>query len=296
MMQLREILCPTDRSDTSVRALDYAVMLAGWYDASVTALEVVWPSVPPVSTSVPPVLTPDQLRGFQEEFEQFVRSRVHGAARVRGLLVQGQTVPQILHQARELSADLVVLGTHGHSGFERFILGSVTEKVLRRAPCPVLTIPPAAPDAPATPRSFESILCAVDFSPSSLEALQYALLLAQESGRRLTLLHVFDWDEDRLLPEQFDRETRDIRREHRQETLNRLHELVGDEARIWCSCRELTGTGRPHEEIVRTAAAVQADLVVIGAHGRRVADLLFFGSTTNQVVRHATCPVLTIRA
>src|SRR5690606_29197132 len=121
----------------------------------------------------------------------------------------------------------------------------------------------------------------IDFSPSSLEALEYALLLAEESGKRLTLLHVFDWDEDRLMPEQFDKATRDIRQEHREATLARLRALVPDDAREWCDCRELTATGRPHEEVVLTAASERADLIVMGAHGRRAAEVLLFGSTTN---------------
>lgn len=295
MVEIRHILCPVDRSDTSARALDYGLMLAGWYGAAVTAFEVIWVSVPPVSSSAQPVLGPRQLEAFAADLHAFVAARTPMGAGVTTRIGQGPVVTAILHEARSLPADLIVMGTHGHSGFERFLLGSVAEKTLRKATCPVLTIPPAAPDAPARPRPFESILCAIDFSPASLKALDYAVLLAEESGKRLTLVHVFDWDEDRLLPEQFDKATRDIRDEHRQATLEKLRALVPEEVRVWCDCQEMTATGRPHEEVVLAAAGLNADLIVMGAHGRRAADLLLLGSTTNQVVRHATCPVLTIR-
>lgn len=297
MVEIRRILCPVDRSETSGRALDYALMLSRWYDASLTAIEVIWISVPPTTgASAPPVLSAAQLAEFSRELSRFVEARTPAGYPVSTRIEHGPVVRQILHDALELPADLIVMGTHGHGGFERLLLGSVTEKVLRKAPCPVLTVPPAAPDAPESPQPFQSIVCAVDFSPSSLKALDYALLLAQESGRRLIVLHVFDWEEDQLKPPAFDQEARSLRREHQQDVLQKLHDAVPADARDWCECRELTTIGRPHEEIVRVAKAEGADLIVIGAHGRRVADLFLFGSTTNQVVRHATCPVLTIRS
>jgi nucleotide-binding universal stress UspA family protein len=295
MIEIRRILCPVDRSATSARALDYGLMLAGWYAASLTALEVIWVNVPPVSSSAQPVLSPAQLDSFAADLKTFVDARTPTGTSATTKIGQGPVVTAILHEARALPADLIVMGTHGHSGVERFLLGSVAEKTLPKATCPVLTIPPAAADAPSAPQPFQSILCAIDFSPASLEALEYALHLAEESGKRLTLLHVFDWDEDRLMPAQFDTDTRDIRREHRDATVERLRALVPAEARTWCDCRELTATGRPHEEVVLAAAGEGADLIVMGAHGRRASDVLLFGSTTNQVVRHATCPVLTIR-
>jgi len=295
MIEIRHILCPVDRSEPSARALDYGLMLAGWYHASLTALEVIWVTLPPISSSIQPVLLPADLESVAADLRHFVTTRPPATTNVHTKIGHGPIASAIEHEARALPADLIVMGTHGHSGLQRFLLGSVAERTLRMVTCPVLTIPPAAPDAPTTPRPFQSILCAIDFSPSSLAALTYALLLAEEAGKRITLLHVFDWDEDRLVPEQFDRATGDIRREHREVTIERLRALVPAGAREWCDCRQLTATGRPHEEVVLAAAAEGADLIVIGAHGRRAKDALHFGSTTNQVLRHATCPVLTIK-
>lgn len=295
MVQIQKILCPVDQSEASGRALDYALMLSRWYDASLTAVEVAWAGLPSVSTVAPTVLTPEYLQESAEALQRFVGARA-GDVAVTTKLVHGQVVANVIDEARSLPADLIVLGTHGRGGFERFMLGSVTEKVLRKAPCPVLTVPPAAPGAPDVPQPFKAIICAVDFSPSSLTALEYAVLLAGESGKRLILLHVFDWDEERVVPDLFDQQTSAMREEHRRTTLERMRALVPDSTRVWCECRELTATGRPHEKVVEVASDEGADLIVMGVHGRRIANLLLFGSTTNQVVRHAACPVLTVRA
>jgi nucleotide-binding universal stress UspA family protein len=85
---------------------------------------------------------------------------------------------------------LIVMGTHGTSGFQHLVLGSVTERVLRKAACPVLTVPPRAHATSRIP--FSRLLCAIDFSESSLVALQFALSLAEESDARLTMLHVLE--------------------------------------------------------------------------------------------------------
>jgi nucleotide-binding universal stress UspA family protein len=98
----------------------------------------------------------------------------------------------ILEEAQLMAADLIVLGTHGRSGIDRVLLGSVTEKVLRKATCAVMTVPPA--DHTAAPaRAGRTIICAVDFSPASIKALSYALSLGQEFEATVLLTHIIDW-------------------------------------------------------------------------------------------------------
>ena len=95
---------------------------------------------------------------------------------------EGNTAAEVVARASAMPSDLIVMGTHGRAGFERVVLGSVTEKVLRRAPCPVLTVPRNVADAvPAPPVLFTRIVCAVDFSDCSIHALNYAMSLAQEA-------------------------------------------------------------------------------------------------------------------
>jgi nucleotide-binding universal stress UspA family protein len=80
------------------------------------------------------------------------------------------------------------------------------------------------------------------------------------------------------------------------EALKRFRALLPDDAATWCRPHTILATGKPYREILRVAREQDAHLIVMGVHGRGTVDRLFFGSTTNQVVRAATCPVLTLRA
>ena len=141
MTAIRKILCPVDRSETSARALDYGLMLAGWYGASVTALEIIWRNLPPVSSSAQPTLSPEQLESFAADLRQFTEARARASGvEVTPRVGQGPVVTAILHEARALPADLIVVGTHGRGGLSELLLGSVAHKVVRSAPCPVLTV------------------------------------------------------------------------------------------------------------------------------------------------------------
>jgi nucleotide-binding universal stress UspA family protein len=184
------------------------------------------------------------------------------------------------------------MGTHGLSGFERFMLGSVAEKVLRKATCPVMTVPPASVTATKIP--YARLLCPVDFSDSSLAALRFAYSLAQEANANLTILHVFDWPvDDELLVERFD--ASEFRRHVEEGARKRLEALVTEEVRQWCTPSTKMAYGKPYREILAEAEREGADLIVIGVRGRNPLDVTVFGSTTNQVVRRASCPVLTLR-
>ena len=219
------------------------------------------------------------------------------------MIREGDAVGEILSQATDMKADLLVMGTHGRSGFERLLLGSVTEKMLRKASCPVLTVPRRHPDAvPATPVLFKQILCPVDFSDCSMQALNYAMSLAQEADAHLTVLHVIG-DELEVTPDAYgaiimnDLESlADFRRRHEDDARKRLER---GRARVGCRVLQCGDDGveggKPSREILRVAAEQQTDLIVVGVQGRGAADLMFFGSTTNHVVREATCPVLTVR-
>lgn len=141
MPAIRQVLCPLDLSETASTAFDYATTIARWYDAQVTVLEMVWvgvPTVPPASA--PLVLTNALLKDFSSELQQFVDERHVKGVNVATLVREGPVVAGILEQARAITADLIVMGTHGRTGVARLLLGSVAEQVVRLAPCPVLTI------------------------------------------------------------------------------------------------------------------------------------------------------------
>jgi nucleotide-binding universal stress UspA family protein len=185
------------------------------------------------------------------------------------------------------------MGTHGRRGFRRLLLGSVTETVLHEAPCPVLTVPPHAPKD-GRRVIFREILCPVDFSPSSLQALDFALDLARRSNGRVTLLNVVEWlaEESAMLAAPFD--GTDVRDHIRQEAEQRLRTLAA-EATTADEIQNVVTFGRAPREILRAADAKPPDVIVMGAQGRGGVGLALFGSTTQQVVRAASSPVLTVR-
>ena len=296
---LRKILAPTDFSTFSDHALDHALALAHWYGARVTVLHVVpvEPVLPPYAEFPEPVrLQPAERDRMLGEITRFVGTHRVPGVPVDTALEEGNVVAEILQRAGALPADLIVLGTHGRSGFERMMLGSVAERVLRKAACPVLTVPRRVGSAsPTAPAVFTRILCPVDFSPSSMRAIDYAVSLAEEAGGRLTLLHVLEWFSEDEPREHGHFSVPEYRRYMQQDARTRLQKAVPDEARLWCEPEEVLDAGKPSQQILRTAAERSADLIVMGVAGHNPLNLALFGSTAQRVVREATCPVLTIR-
>jgi nucleotide-binding universal stress UspA family protein len=299
MVEIRRILCPIDFSEPAGHALEHAVAVARWYESAITALHVMYLMVPPQ----PPVLstefskaalpTEEERQNLAAELRDWLKPANRAGVKTDVLIDEGNAATRILERAASLRADLIVMGTHGLSGFERLMMGSVTEKVLRKARCPVMTVPPASVTTAKVP--YTRLLCPVDFSDSSLAALRFAFSLAKESDAHLTILHAFDWPpDDDLLLERFD--APEFRREVESQACRRLEALVTDEVRVWCKPATKICYGKPYRQILEVAARDQSDLVIIGVRGRNPLDLAVFGSTTNHVVRQASCPVLTIRA
>jgi nucleotide-binding universal stress UspA family protein len=302
MVAIQRILCPVDFSDASQHAIEHAIAMARWSNASISALHVLSPAFMPVS-SLPPLAGPgpdDDLTRLRAETAACFETAGAEGVRVDVLVDVGQPARHILDRAETLPADMIVMGTHGASGFEHLVLGSVTEKVLRKARCPVLTVPPRTHAVSKLP--FRHLLCPVDFSDSSLEALELALALAAGSSSMLTLLHVIEWPweeppppvSSELPPEQA-AALAEYRRYVEKSAMARLDTLTPHEAQNRCDVARRVVHGKSHVQILRVATEVDADLIVMGVHGRNVADVMLFGSTTNQVVRRAACPVLTLR-
>jgi nucleotide-binding universal stress UspA family protein len=304
MIQIQRILCPVDFSDCSRRALDHAVALATWYDATVTVFHVCAP-VPISAYATVASMMPSSLVGGEDQNE--VRKALETFAAVDGTsapieldIGEGDAAKEIVAKAAAAQTSLIVLGTHGRSGFERLMLGSVTEKVLRKAGCPVLTVPPRVTDAAPMPSvTFKRILCAIDFGECSMRALEYAMSLAQEASARLTVLHVVEplpnvpiEDEGALASIKTVREYIAAAKEEGRELLKRA---VPDQVRAYCEVETVQTIGTPYREILRLGAEQAADVIVLGVHGRGAVDMMLFGSTAQHVVRQAGCPVLTLR-
>jgi nucleotide-binding universal stress UspA family protein len=300
MIEIRRILCPTDLSEIAPRAFDHAMALARFYQAEIELAyvhEALLPgplaAAPHAASSVLDPQARERLLGALFTLAAPARSV---GIRVNAAVFEGRVVGEILGRARSWPADVLVMGTHGRGGFERWVLGSVTEKVLRQSPCPVLTVPPPAEGLrPAGSVLFEQIVCPVDFSGPSLAALHHALRLAEESAAEITVLHVLEWlAEEEAGATAFGFDVPEFRRHLERDAWERICTLVPAEVRDWCRPREEVVGGRPWREILRVAEQRQADLVVMGVRGRNPVDLALFGSTTHHVVRGAGCPVLVV--
>lgn len=286
MIEFKHILCPVDFSDTSARALTYAAAFAAWYEAKLTVLHVA------TSFEVSPTPIGDDagtpLRGSREGIIARLRASIEqvgaSALNARPLAQEGIATELIVSCGAAMKADLLVLGTHGLGGVRRLILGSVTETVMRTLTCPVLTVPPLAPATAPRPILFRKILCPIDYSPSSLKALEYALALGRQADGRVTVLHALESAEPEGLLEPSVLEWQ------------RLKAQLSGESQQWCEIDMVVASNRASEEIVRRASGSDADLIVMGAQGSRGVQLMLYGSTTHHVVRAASCPVLTVRA
>ncbi len=143
MLVIQHILCPVDFSETSDRALEYALALAERLGAAVTVLHVY--QLPTYALAdgtleLPPYLADELKKRLAERLEQLVRGKANTALETRSKLSEGIPYAEILRAAKEEGADLIVLGTHGRTGLSHMLIGSVAERVVRASAVPVLTI------------------------------------------------------------------------------------------------------------------------------------------------------------
>ncbi len=293
MLQIKRILCPIDFSDFSTHAFDYAVSLARHYGAELYAQHVVQPIVSAYAQAT----VPNEVRTFVGDMrgkaaarlEQFVASRRFEGKTPRVVITDGGPSDAILSLAKSSAIDLIVMGTHGRRGFDRLMLGSVTEAVLHKAECPVLVIRKplrdfVSPDSQSDPVKLKKILFCADFSPSSARALDYALSLATEYGAELSPLHVLpNLPSEGELPATI------------SEAVQKLGAMIPAEASEWCKVKPAVRVGKPYQEIIQFAIENESDLIVMGASGHNAFDRAMFGSTTHRVIQFGSAPVLCVR-
>jgi nucleotide-binding universal stress UspA family protein len=302
MIKIERILCAVDFSEFSRHALDQAIAIAHLYAGCVTALHVFPVAIPAdpfagLPEFQPFALTDRHRAHLLKQLSAFATAEGAETRRITVALREGVDIhAEILEAADQMKPDLIVMGTHGRSGFQHLMLGSVAEKVLRKARCPVLTVPRRAPDAvSAGPAPFTRILCGIDFSDCSMAALEYAASLASESGARLDVISVVQlipmYDMTGAAPLYYPGLLNDVKADISAQLDHVLANAVSG-----VPVDRFVTAGTPHREIVRVASERNADLVVLGAQSHGAIDHAFFGSTTNHVVRQASCPVLTVRS
>lgn len=285
---ISNILYLTDFSEPSEAALPFAVSIAREYGAKVYAFHVLIPAVYSYTTPETAAASLDAQEDDAQVNMQRVNSQLAGLP--HEVLVERNTGvwPAIEAAIKEYAIDLIVVGTHGRTGAQKLLLGSVAEEIFRRSHVPVLTIGPFEKRGAHRSARFRHVLFATDFSDESLAAAGYALSMAQENEARLTLLHVLK--EEQAL----DKATED-----RIANANfRLREIVPPVAESWCRPDAVVRFGKAADRILEVAKERDADLIVLGVRGHRGlpgADTHLERATAHKVVAHAPCPVLTVR-
>jgi nucleotide-binding universal stress UspA family protein len=298
MVTIERVICPIDLSEHSARALRHGAAWAKYYDARLHVLHVAPLPQPLLSPAgVFAALPMRPLEDIKAEVHHFVADTLgddHDAiANAIVDVVQGQTAGAIVDASSQAHA-LLVMGTHGWSGLDRLLLGSVAERVAHLTHCPLLVVPPDA-QSPPSGAAVRQVLCAVDLRPSSLAGMRYGLSLAQEVKARIELLTVIEGPGEgvvrellRALPPENDR--------GRHAALEELRERVPEDARAWCEVQENVIMGRPAEVLLRRAEELEADLIVMGTGDRPHLHGAWLGSTTGRILRQAHCPVLIVPA
>jgi nucleotide-binding universal stress UspA family protein len=268
------ILVPIDFSEVSADALRTANLLRGRCGhANVVAVYANWFEAPPYFTS-------SRLDELQKEFREslhlaeeslgaFVRSTLGGISdSVDVRVIEALPADGIRRLAALEKPDLIVMGTHGRSGLNRWMLGSVAERVLRESTVPVLTVR----SAPLRP--IRRVLCPVHNTDLSKHALALAAGISACFEASLTVFHVVEPSGSKAVSD--------------------LCSWISTEERSRCDIRELVRHGDPSEEIVRLATEESYDMVVLGAPRRRFFEGMVLGTTAIRTLRHAPCPVLTV--
>jgi nucleotide-binding universal stress UspA family protein len=288
-VRFRKILCPVDFFKPSKQAFKYAVKFAANYEAAVHVLHVVAPVIPAAYGA--PFSAQDLTADLEKESKRLLQ-KLQSEAGESGVRVTtevrlGDIDIEIRRAVEAQKSDLVVIGTHGRRVFERLVMGSVAERMLRHCPVPLITIGPGRKGV-STPPNIRRILVTTDFSAGTRDAVEYALSIAQESQAKVTLLHVIHDLAADLGGKYSGPLLRGIETE--------LKNLIPEDALNWCDVETRIEAGLPSEFIPKFLHSERFDLLVMNIHGKNMLDRVLLGSTAERTVRAAAeiCPVLLI--
>ena len=294
MSFIKRVLFATDFSACADRAMGYALALAGAWKAELSVMTVLelYPGMDPDYAVNKKYL--DHLRGEATRRFETVQSRAKSAGQVITTRVEVGIPSQAVKTVADTTgADLLVVGTHGRTGLDHVLIGSTAERVVRTAPCPVLAVKAEKDGASdALTASIKRIVVPIDFSSCSLDALEYATQFAKPFGAGITILHVLEpvaYGLDFTLSHA--RESKQ-QREYLEKRLTVLSACLTARG---IRCDTILKPGLPADSIASYATQQGYDLMIMGTHGRRGISHVLMGSIADAMLRHAPCPVLTVR-
>jgi len=280
------VLVPTDGSEAANNAAEGAVALAERFDADLHAISVLKDADYPISVrSELSTELAEQATAVLDEIAS--RANEIGVDSTTELIETDAPVHQaIIDYGPEHDADIIVMGTHGRTGLNHLILGSIAERTLRVSPLPVLTVHGETDIHP----EIETIIVPTDGSETASAAGTHAIQLAALTGASLHAVHVIN-----LVALSGEYGSGSVLQELRQVGQQAVDDIVrrGTEAGVQ-SAETAILSGAPSREVVDYATDHDADLVVVGTHGRSGLDRLLLGSVTEKIVRPAEMPVLSV--
>lgn len=291
--KFKRIVVPTDFSDTADSAIRVAGQLADWYAAGLDLVNVVDATVYAYAGYPFASLSRELMAGAEAALQKVKVNA--GKGTVNRYLLSGTPASEVVRHAKHHSADLIVIGTHGYGAVARFFLGSVADRVVHEAHCPVIVIkaPKQKPKhVKKLAKPFSRILFPTDFSETANRALKQAIAMTEDLDAELFVLHVVD---DSVITTHVAEERKIILDELRKHALKQMQtelpaELVENFETIAAVKR-----GEPGKQIASYAETHGCDLIVLGTHGRTGVERALIGSIADKVVRLAKCPVMLVR-
>jgi nucleotide-binding universal stress UspA family protein len=275
---IQRILVPTDLSDFSDLALDYALYFQKRLESQITLMYAeeftfVFTGEYPIGYYFEDVNA--MKKHASKLLHEYVKTHVPSACPVATILVDDTPARAVVRTADDLNADLIIMGTHGRHGIHRAFLGSVTERVLRETQRPVMTVLPKE----GTPRGqvkIETILCPVNFTTVAREAVENASVLAAALDAQLIVMNVVEGD---------------IATPGEEKRFSAWIDLLLPSRTRY---EQIIVKGDPASRVLETAEQLGADLILIGAQHKLFKDATVIGTTTERITRFARQPVLTV--
>jgi len=288
------VLVPTDGSEHAVRAAEHGAYLARAFDATVHLLNAVDIQAAAGLFDAGGIdeAFVERLEAEGEEAIDAVEAAVGEGSRVRTAMVRGEPSGAILEYAEDRDVDLIAMGTHGRSGLNRYFAGSVTERVVRLAEMPVLTVRATQGNRPAG--DYTDVLVPTDGSEYAAAAVDHALAIAGRVDARVHAVSVVDVARLGASPDFAPvADLREQLRDGAERATDAIAERANSAGRdAVTDVRE----GSPAEAILAYADEHDVDLIVMGTRGRTGLDRYLLGSTTGRTIRRADVPVVAVTA
>lgn len=276
MIHIQSIMVPVDFSEPSKKAVAYGLSLAAEFRARLILAHIA-------------PFDKEAYEAAKVRLLELIPANFRSEHVYETIVKGGDVKEEIIGIVRDKNVDLVVMGTHARPYFERVLLGSVTERMLRKLPVPILTVSPTAGAG-----RLNNILYATDLDDGSEEGLRFSIRLARGLDARLTVVHVMQ-EMERVfigaevatyIPEDFDR-----MRKQMQENLSRFVALASDGS---VPIKTILAEGKPYQMITDAAEAQKVDLIVMNLQSRGHLERALLGSTAERVIRTARVPVLSL--